>query len=374
MVRELEVELGRHDRTRGLQQRLHIVHDAVDQAAGVGGRHTVAHDRLLRRVGARNAIFGVLRQVLAHQLARPAGDREKDVFQPDDLTHPDGMAGEHSAVQLRQRGTLGGGRLVPAAGDTTHGHRLLRRLEPAAHLHGRGRIGVERIFFSRYADMLFEDRGALGDRHHHGLDLLGRLVRRVADFNVGIAVPEQIDLVQLQVGIGGGILPDAVHDGQPLVAVLEKADRAVDLLERFASGGDHQRQAGRGDFFHQRPVRQVAARHLQVVEAVLDNLVHRGLVPRRADGKKAVLDDGILEPPVVIPAQGGLGESLHELQVGPRPVVGMNEIGEMAVLELDGEAKVEAGTHFAHFADDAPPMGDVAHVVVGHLENEEHGG
>jgi hypothetical protein len=51
----------------------------------------------------------------------------------------------------------------------------------------------------------------------------------------------------------------------------------------------------------------------------------------------------------------------------------MNEIGEMPVLELDGEAKVEAGAHLAHFTDDAPPMVDVAHVVVGHLENEEHG-
>ena len=101
----------------------------------------------------------------------------------------------------------------------------------------------------------------------------------------------------------------------------------------------------------------------------MERLREEGIARLHTDCRSRQL---LLEPPVVIPAQGRLGEAFHELQVGPRPVVGMNEIGEMPVLEFDGEAKVEAGAHLTHFADDAPPMGDVAHVVVGHLENKEH--
>jgi hypothetical protein len=43
----------------------------------------------------------------------------------------------------------------------------------------------------------------------------------------------------------------------------------------------------------------------------------------------------------------------------------------VSVLELDREAKIEARAGLPHLGNDTLTMGDIAHVVVGHFEDEE---
>ena len=59
----------------------------------------------------------------------------------------------------------------------------------------------------RDADVLLKERGPLSDRHLDGIELAGRLVRGIAHLDVGIPLPQKVDLVQLKAGLGGPDTP-----------------------------------------------------------------------------------------------------------------------------------------------------------------------
>ena len=97
------------------------------------------------------------------------------------------------------------------------------------------------------------------------------------------------------------------------------------------------------------------------------------LVERSTHGEESQLGSRVLELPELRFGKRGLGEPLDVLQVGSRAVVRMDEAVQVAVLQLEGEAEAGIKT-FARFADlakDAQAVFEAAHVVVGHLEDEQ---
>src|SRR3954467_13799583 len=82
-------------------------------------------------------------------------------------------------------------------------------------------------------------------------------------------------------------------------------------------------------------------------------------------------DDCILQLSVVVPAQRRFRKAFDEFEVGSTSIVRMDKIGQMPVLELNRETKIESRAGLPQFAHDPDTMSDVAHVVVGHLENKK---
>src|SRR5450432_2358307 len=143
--------------------------------------------------------------------------------------------------------------------------------------------------------MFFKNRGSLRDRHLHGLKLAGPLVSRIANVNARVAAAKQVNLIQIQIRISGRIFADAVQDGYGPFAVAVEAHHTVDVLERLSRGGQDHGPRGRCYLLGQRPVGQAAARDLQVLEAMLDDLVDGSLIPWGADGYESMGDDRFLE-------------------------------------------------------------------------------
>ena len=371
VVRHLELQLRRHDRARGFEHRLGVAHDAVDDAARVGRLDLRAQDRLVDGEGAGRPVFRVFRKVLADELARGAGDRQKHVVERDDLARLNGAPREDRPMQITERALFRCRETVPPAAHAAHRERAPGRFQPTPDLRRRRRIGIDGIVFRGHADVFFKQRRTLGHRQHHGFTLVGRLVGRITDLHPGVAFLEQLDLVELQIIVGGRVFAHAVHDRELFVPVLIKADDPVDILKRLARGRNHQRQLRGRDFFRQRPIREVATGHLEKIVAVLDDLIDRQIVPRRAHRQKPVFHDGVFDPAVVVPTEGGLRKPLYEFQVGPLAVVRVDEVGQVPVLELHRKAEGKARTGLAQLAHDPDPMGDIAHVVVGHLKNKQ---
>ena len=162
-----------------------------------------------------------------------------------------------------------------------------------------------------------------------------------------------------------------MHDRERLVAVLVKTDNAIDVVEGFTRGRNDERQLRRGDFLGERPIREVAARDFEVIVTVLDDFIHGDVIPRRAHRKETVFDDGVFNAAVIVPTERGLGKPFHEFQIRAGAEIGVNEVRQVPVLELHREAEGKARTGLAQLAHDPDPMGDIAHVVVGHLKNKQ---
>ena len=63
-------------------------------------------------------------------------------------------------------------------------------------------------------DVALEGARALGVGDEHGAGPVAVLVGGVADGVVGVAVAEEVDLVELELGVLGGVDRDAVIDGR----------------------------------------------------------------------------------------------------------------------------------------------------------------
>ena len=219
--------------------------------------------------------------------------------------------------------------------------------------------------------MLLEQRSALRDRHRDGQRLVRVLVRRVSDAQVGIARAQEIDLVELQVACGRRILRDAGHQREIALAVAHEGHDVIDVEQLDPGGRADDGQIGPPDRLDQRPVGERAARDLQDVEAVRDDAIDGGLVEGRAHGVQPVLLDPRDQAARLRAVQAGFGEPLDVLDVGPALEIRVDEGVELAELELDREGEIVAAGQGCEFVDDAEPMLDVAHVVVGELEDEQ---
>jgi len=161
-----------------------------------------------------------------------------------------------------------------------------------------------------------------------------------------------------------------MHDGERLVPVLVKTDDAVDVVEGFTRGRNDELQLSRSDFLGERPIREVAARDLEIIVTVLDDFIDGDVVPRCAHRKETLFDDGVFYAAVIVPTQRGLGKPFHEFQIRAGAEIGVNEIRQVPVLQFHREAKIKARTGLAQLAHDPNSMSDIAHVIVGHLKNK----
>ena len=196
-------------------------------------------------------------------------------------------------------------------------------------------------------------------------------MRRIADAQLRVALPQNVDLVELQVDMRRRILRDARHQREILVAMAHEGDDVVHVGEADAGGGADDRQVGAGDRLEQRPVGEGAAGDLEDVEPVLDDALDRRLVEGRAHGEEARRLDRRDELARRVAIQPRLGEALDVLDVGAALEGRVDERVELAELEFEGKRKLEVARERPEGLDDAQPVREVAHVVVGELEDEE---
>ena len=219
--------------------------------------------------------------------------------------------------------------------------------------------------------MFLEQRRALRDRHGDRHGFIGVFMRRIADAHIAIAILQHVDLIELQGGARRRILRDASHQREILVAMAQEGHDIVHVGAFDAGRRTDDRQIDRGDLFQQRPIREGAAGDFENVEAILDDPVDRSLVERRAHREKTFRLDGGHEASRRVAVEARLGEALDVFYVGPILEGRMDEGVELAKLQLEGEVEIELPRQRAKLGDDAQAMVDVAHVIIGELEDEQ---
>src|SRR6266511_108917 len=164
---------------------------------------------------------------------------------------------------------------------------------------------------------------------------------------------------------------DAMVDGQGNVAVVEELHQVVDVLERRAAGGDDHRLLRRGDLFDQHPVVQVRAGDLEDLDAELAAQIHGVLIERRGHADAVGLPDRLHQADVIFRRELRVQRFLDVADVVTAAEIAMDEVLNVAQLDLDGGAHVVKAHHLAVGGDDLQPALDTSQMVVRHLQYKQ---
>ena len=226
------------------------------------------------------------------------------------------------------------------AGSAAHLLGLFEVSEPLVDLVGEAAVGGDLYAVGVDVDVALEGARAFGVGDEHGAGPVRVLMGGEADGVVGIAVAEEVDLVDFELGVFGGVDGDAVIDGERDVAVGEEGDDVVDVLERGAAGGDDDGLLGLGDLFDEHPVVDVGAGDLDDGDAEFDAEVDGALVEWRGHGDAAGFADGLDEGCEMLVGEAGVEGFFDVADIGAVDEVLVDEVLDVAELELDGGADI----------------------------------
>ena len=252
-----------------------------------------------------------------------------------------------------------------------HGDGFFVRAEPFVDLMRQRAVRRDGDAVGFDVDVPLEGARALGVGDGDGGAPVPVFVGGEADDVAGIAVFQEVDLVQFQFVVFRGIEGNAVVDGQRNAAAGEKRDQIVDVLERRAAGGDDGRAAGGGDFPGQRPVADVGAGDFDDVDAQFHALADGGFVERRGHGDTSALADGFDERGAIFAGEPGFPCFSDVADVPALPVVLVDEVVHVPELELDGGLDAVGARDARELRDDFQPAFPPAPVVVGEFQNEK---
>src|SRR5271165_5623628 len=97
--------------------------------------------------------------------------------------------------------------------------------------------------------------------------------------------------------------------------MLEKTNDAVNFFESFSSRADDDGEIVFGNLFEKGPVGHVAAWHLHEIEAVVDDLRDRDLIPGSTHGEKACFDNSVFDLSILIPGKVGFGKAFYIFEI-----------------------------------------------------------
>ena len=219
--------------------------------------------------------------------------------------------------------------------------------------------------------MTLEERRPLRNRHLQRVGVVGRLVRGPAHREAGIPLPEQADLMQLEVLGRCGVDRYAVHDRGVERPVLTERHDIVDFVEREAAGREHHRLAGGRDPFQERPVRGGARGDLDEIEVETLDQVQRGFVERRGHRAEARVAHGRRQANPVVDAEARRQEPLDVLRLVGGAIRGVDEGVQLSKLELHGRLDFRRPHDLGACGDDVQRVAHAALVVVREIEDEQ---
>lgn len=219
--------------------------------------------------------------------------------------------------------------------------------------------------------MAFEGASTLGVGDLHRSVPVLMFVAGPSDGVAGVAVAEEIDLVEFALAVLVRIGRNAVIDGERDVAVLEEGDDVVHVLERCGAEGDDAGFAGGGNALDEHPVVTVSAGDLDDREVEFHAPIDGLFVERGGHRDAATLTDGLDEGGVVGLGHPGVKNALDVADVGAFPEVLVDESVHVAELEFDSGADVIEAHYSTMFMHNLKSPIEATLVVVRHFQDEE---
>ncbi len=187
---------------------------------------------------------------------------------------------------------------------------------------------------------------------------------------MGIAAAEKVDLIEFDVAVLGGIERDAMIDGQRDMAIVEKRDQVIEVLEGRAASGDDDRLFRLCHLFDQNPVGTVRTGKFEDGDSELAAEVNRILIEWSCHRDATGFADGLYQSGEVLRLEARVERFLDVADIVAVTKIPVDEAVNVAQLQFDGGAHIVEAYDLRIVADDLQAALKVSQVVVGHFENE----